>query len=408
MGNKTWLIVALLAVLAACSGRPSVERAREMAAAFGELTERYDLLNDQLVEKMERAGEMRSGDKFSSETSRIAAEKKLELEKLLDKFGSGAGSDSLDLVRSKVMIEAGRFDEAETIIGRLAAAKGETASEAKLQQVILHLMRQRYAEAAGLLREIEPVIAKDAQFYNLCLALAFSHPDPAAREEFSRQLVDAPWLPARIEPQKGRIYANLAMLAKENHHAADALAQWDKALALESDPAVRSAWEVEKKQLAMLDRPMPPLNADNWLNSQPLDLEEFKNKVVVIDFWAPWCSSCRQVMPILQNQYRLHKEKGLLVIGYTRLYGRFSDELERRDKVAADEELALVRKYVDRNRITYPIAVATEGAGFDAYAVKAIPTLVFIDRKGNIAYFKTGADSQKQIEDKIIALLEEK
>ncbi len=405
MGNKIWLTVGLLAILAACSGRSAVERAREMAAAYSELTERYDLLNDQLDEKMKRAGERRSGDRFIGEYDRLAAEKKLELEKLLDKYGNGAGSDSLDLVRSKVMIEAGRFDEAEKIIDCLVAAKKETASEAKLQQAILYLLRRHYAEAAGLLAEIEPVIAKDAQFYDLCLALAFSHPDPAVREEFSRQLVDAPRLPARIEPQKARIHANLAMLAKESHQAAEALAQWNKALALESDPAVRSAWEGEKKQLAMLDQPPPPLTADNWLNFQSLS---FKDKVVVIDFWAPWCTPCRQVMPILQDQYLRHKDKGLLVIGYTRLYGRYSDELERKDRVTADEELSLVRKYVDRNRITYPIAVATEGVGFNAYAVKAIPTLVFIDRKGKIAYFKTGADSLKQIEDKIAALLGEK
>jgi len=113
-------------------------------------------------------------------------------------------------------------------------------------------------------------------------------------------------------------------------------------------------------------------------------------------------------MPVLQEQYRLHRDRGLVVIGYTRLYGRYSDDMGKKDKVTADEELSLIRKYIDRGRITYPIAVSAEGGGFGSYAVTAIPTLAFIDRRGKIVYFKTGAGSIKQIEDKIAALLAEK
>jgi len=100
-------------------------------------------------------------------------DKKHELEGCLWKTKAAPKTTILDLLRSKIMIEVGRFDDAEKIIDRLSGSKVHRAAEAKLQKVILHLIRRRYEQAVGLFKKIETSIKKDTQFYNICLALAF-------------------------------------------------------------------------------------------------------------------------------------------------------------------------------------------------------------------------------------------
>ena len=65
-----------------------------------------------------------------------------------------------------------------------------------------------------------------------------------------------------------------------------------------------------------------------------------EKEFVLVDFWAPWCAPCRRVIPTLVKSYNELKDKDLVVIGYTRLYGRYSDDLpeNRKAKVEPEED----------------------------------------------------------------------
>jgi len=52
--------------------------------------------------------------------------------------------------------------------------------------------------------------------------------------------------------------------------------------------------------------------------------------------------------------------------------------------------LALIKKYLDKNKITFPVAVGKEGFSFDNYAIKTIPTMIIVDRSGNVIQIKSG------------------
>lgn len=398
----------LLLALTFCHSRSALDEAGDMAKAYAECTARYGRLQEELNAKLKNTPPGRELDKIMAACSRTLADKNAALEKLLSDWKSSAGSDQLDLLRSKIMIETGRFADAEKIIDRLSSGRSRLALEAKLQKVIVRLLSNRSTEALSLFKEIEPQIKKDSQFFQICLALARSSTETRAKEEYSFKFLAGPELPAALRPFKTEVYAILATLARESHQPEKAKGYLEKALAADPDQAQQADLHVALKQVALLGQPAPVLKAETWFNSPPLTISGLKGQVAVIYFWAPWCAPCRAVMPELQDEFRQFKNKGLQVIGYARLFGRTGIGVGGNKKISAAEELALIKSYLDKNLITYPVAVGAEGLGFEAYAVAAIPTMVFIDRSGRITQIKSGSGNSRQTSEWIKSLLAEK
>lgn len=122
---------------------------------------------------------------------------------------------------------------------------------------------------------------------------------------------------------------------------------------------------------------------------QPLD--QWRGKVMVLNFWAPWCPPCREEMPDfikLQEQYR---ERGLVIVG-----------------VALDEKLK-VHAFADEIGVNYPILLgemdAIELAKKLGNRLGGLPFTVVIDRKGNVVTSAVGGVTRARLETEIAPLL---
>jgi thiol-disulfide isomerase/thioredoxin len=98
-----------------------------------------------------------------------------------------------------------------------------------------------------------------------------------------------------------------------------------------------------------------------------LPLSDYKNKIVIVDFWATWCPPCRRGIPdliALQNEFK----KNLVIIG-------ISVDRDTRGSVA---------DFARKQGINYPICYFTDKVVDDFGGIEGIPTSFIIDKKGNI------------------------
>ncbi len=59
----------------------------------------------------------------------------------------------------------------------------------------------------------------------------------------------------------------------------------------------------------------PDLAAGDWINSEPIKLNDLRGRVVLIDFWTFGCYNCRNTLPFIKGWHERYRDKGLTVVG---------------------------------------------------------------------------------------------
>ena len=97
-----------------------------------------------------------------------------------------------------------------------------------------------------------------------------------------------------------------------------------------------------------------------------VSLSDFRGQVVVLNFWATWCTPCRKEMPEFQALWEEHEAQGDLMLLAVNLQ-------ESADSVAA---------FVDEFGLTFPVALDSDGEVLDEYGLPGLPGTFFIDSAG--------------------------
>jgi peroxiredoxin len=127
------------------------------------------------------------------------------------------------------------------------------------------------------------------------------------------------------------------------------------------------------------------------LDGKPLDLASYRGKIVLLDFWATWCTPCRDEIPHFVEFQDKYREQGFQVIG-----------------ISMDDDPKPVRQFYQRFKMNYPVAVGNEEVAQTYGGVLGLPITFLISRDGRIAAKYVGAVEMPSIEQGIRSLLQTK
>lgn len=119
-----------------------------------------------------------------------------------------------------------------------------------------------------------------------------------------------------------------------------------------------------------------------------VSLSSRKGKVVLLNFWATWCDSCKEELPLLR---KLHAEHS-------------GDKFELLTVSVDDDPAKAVPPFAAKNGLNYPILYADRKT-MDAYAVRLLPTAFLISPDGKIARRYVGPLDERAVENDILTLL---
>ncbi len=126
------------------------------------------------------------------------------------------------------------------------------------------------------------------------------------------------------------------------------------------------------------------------LDGSSIALSDLKGKVVLINFWATWCSPCREEMPSLERLYRHFKYEKFALLAV--------DIMEHPEKV---------KKFAREYNLSFPILLDRTGDISAKYAANALPTTYIIDKEGKavgkaIGPRKWDGDHAKDLIDELL------
>ena len=134
----------------------------------------------------------------------------------------------------------------------------------------------------------------------------------------------------------------------------------------------------------------PDFTLERLDESGELQLSSLEGKAVVVNFWASWCTPCKDEAPFLEDVWRENRDRGLVVVG-----------------LDAKDFRADARRFAERFGLTFPLVYDGPGDSTDPYGVTGFPETFVIDREGRVvAAFKGGVDGD-EVRPRVLEAIEQ-
>jgi len=137
-------------------------------------------------------------------------------------------------------------------------------------------------------------------------------------------------------------------------------------------------------------KPAPELGLEDS-SGKTATMENYRGKVLLLDFWATWCTGCKHEIPWFAAFQSSYGDKGLAVVGVS----------------LDDGGWKVVKPFLAETKVPYRIVLGNDATA-QRYGISNMPDTFLIDRQGRLAAaYKAGLVDRADIEANIRALLSE-
>ena len=133
----------------------------------------------------------------------------------------------------------------------------------------------------------------------------------------------------------------------------------------------------------------------NWINSDPLSIEDLRGQVVLVDVWTYTCINCIRTFPYLREWNSRYADSGLVIVGL------HAPEFE------FEKDTGNVIEAAGEHGIVWPIAQDNDSVTWNAYNNRYWPAKYLIDHNGVVRYTHIGEGAYAETEERIRQLLAE-
>jgi thiol-disulfide isomerase/thioredoxin len=117
-------------------------------------------------------------------------------------------------------------------------------------------------------------------------------------------------------------------------------------------------------------------------------LSELEGKAVILDFWATWCMPCRVQAPIVDRVAKDLEGRGLVALG-----------------VVTGDSAENAEKFIAEHKVSYASVLDEQSEASQRFGVVGLPTMIVLDRKGEIVATRKGLVSEKELRGIVEAAL---
>jgi thiol-disulfide isomerase/thioredoxin len=139
-----------------------------------------------------------------------------------------------------------------------------------------------------------------------------------------------------------------------------------------------SAQSAKKPELVLKD-----------VHGRSFSLSDYKNKIVLLNFWATWCPPCRTEIPDLIKKQTQYRDQGLRIIGIT----------------YPPEKVTEVRRFMRKTKMNYRVVIGTKAIKALFTSSETLPMTVVIGRDGTVREVIEGVMFSDEFDEKVRPLL---